>query len=61
MAPGDGGRKGVDVRSKRLDYDVHIRLTKTMFEQATKCADRLGISVSDLVRVLIDRGTHDVG
>ena len=49
------------MRNKRLDYDVHIRLPKTMFERATECADRLGISVSDLVRVLIDRGTHDVG
>ena len=61
MAPGDGGRKGVVMRNKTMDVDVHIRVPRDLGNRARETADRLGISVSDLIRILIDRGTHDVG
>ena len=49
------------MRNKTMDIDVHVRLPHDLGDRARETADRLGISVSDLVRVLIDRGTHDVG
>lgn len=49
------------MRNKTMDIDIHIRLPKDLGDRARTAADRLGISVSDLIRILIDRGTHDVG
>jgi antitoxin component of RelBE/YafQ-DinJ toxin-antitoxin module len=49
------------MRDKTMDTSIHLLVPRALADRARETADRLGISVSDLIRILIDRGTHDVG
>jgi predicted HicB family RNase H-like nuclease len=39
----------------------HLQVNPELDRRARETAARLGISLSDLIRVVMDRGTHDVG
>lgn len=49
------------MRKKNNSIQWHLQVNSTLDRRARETADRLGISLSDLIRVVMDRGTHDVG
>jgi antitoxin component of RelBE/YafQ-DinJ toxin-antitoxin module len=49
------------MRKKDNSIQWHLQVNPELDRRARETADRLGISLSDLIRVVMDRGTHDVG